>query len=102
MEPTPRVILYIWVTITKIVALVSILPWLGLAFCSLISYPSDDWSLSRILFTGIFYGYPFIIGGIVMFAQSAYKKGWNGWAWIASTVLIIPVIWFVFEVFKTI
>lgn len=96
-EPAPRIILSSWINITKILAVGSILPWGGLAFCSLLSYPSDEWSFSRVLFLGTFYSYPLIILGIVSFTRSAYKKSWDWVAWITSTISILPLLWFLLD-----
>lgn len=99
-KPASRVILSTWLIVSHILAIGSFLPWLGLAFCSLLSYPSDEWSLSRILFLGTFYGYPLIILGIVIFTRYAYKKGWDWAAWIASTLSILPLIWLALEFYN--
>ncbi len=96
-ESTPRILLSAWLNATRILAFGSILPWGGLAFCSLISYPSDEWSFSRVLFLGTFYSYPLIIIGIVWFARFAYKKGWDWVAWITSALSIVPLFWFVLD-----
>jgi len=94
-KSSSRVILSTWLIVTHILAIGSFLPWGGLVFCSLLSYPSDDWNLSRILFLGTFYGYPLIILAVVIFSRYAYKKGWDRAAWVASTLSILPLIWLV-------
>lgn len=95
--PESNPILGFWIIITRILALGSILPWGGLAFCSLLSHPSDKWTLERILFLGTFYFYPLIIVGMVYFTRVAFKKGWLWVAWTASTVSILPLIWLLLE-----
>lgn len=100
-ESKYQIIFSAWLNVTRILAIGSILPWLGMAFCSMISYPSKEWDLSRVFFVITFYGYPFIILGIVYFAQLAHKKNWHWAAWLASTISILPIFWFVFAIFNT-
>ena len=95
-ETKPTNILTVWILITRILSIGSILPWGGLAFCSLISYPSDDRSLLDILSLGLFYAYPIIILTLAYYARTAYNKDQHGVALTLSTVSILPLIWFVF------
>ena len=94
-ESTAHIILSAWLNVTRILAIGSLLPWLGMAFCSMISYPSKEWDLSRVFFVVTFYGYPLIILGIVYFTNIAYKKGRDWVAWLLSTVSVLPLLWFV-------
>ena len=98
-ESTSDVILLAWLNATRILAIGSILPWVGMAFCSLISYPSKEWDLARVFFVITFYGYLFIILGIVYFARFAYKKNWVWAAWLTSIVSILPLFWFIANFF---
>jgi hypothetical protein len=95
-----RIVLATWITVTNILALGSLLPWASLVLCSMMSYPPDEKDFSYFFFQATIYAYPFIIGGLVIFPWYAYKKGWDRTAQITSIVSILPVLWFVLEIFK--
>ena len=99
-KSTARIVLATWITVTNILSLGSLLPWASLVLCSMMSYPPDEKDFSYYFFQASMYAYPFVIVALVIFAWFAYAKGWNLAAQITSIVSILPVIWFVFEIFK--
>ncbi|MFN8413303.1 MAG: hypothetical protein U0Z26_13020 [Anaerolineales bacterium] len=104
--PAPKsashIIMATWITVSNILALGSLLPWASLVLCALMSYPPKEKDLSYYLFRATIYAYPLVILGLVIFTRSAYKKGWNVAAQIASIISIVPVVWFVLVLFNVI
>jgi hypothetical protein len=99
-KSTARIVLGTWITVTNILALGSLLPWASLVLCSMMSYPTKEKDFEYYFFQATIYAYPFVVVGLVIFTWFAYKKGWNLAAQITSIISILPVLWFVFEIFK--
>jgi hypothetical protein len=98
-RPAARIVLAIWLGFATLIALASLLLWLGLAFISLLSHPTNDREVSMWIFLVFFYSYPFWMIGLYVIAWFAYARKKNWVAWLLSTVTMAPLIYFAFYFF---
>jgi len=95
-EKRPINILTVWILITRILSIGSILPWGGMTLCAFMSYPSDK-SFLNMLFMVFFYAYPIIVLVLANYTRTAYNKHQDGVALALSTASILPLVWFLLK-----